>query len=168
MPEEIEEIMDDEENNITSINNYNLINVRSAALTHLICLHVTNIRAHIREQIEMAKSTDKNQTFCYYLEMRSFIDEGCTKVGMFDIGDGNTETNPSGGLFLYTIPYIFTSEALISFLKTVIDITGIREYSHSDSEGMPIVSGISADIRKAAYVQIGKYTVNKQEFVQIW
>ena len=150
---EIEEIMDDEENNIIPINNYNLIEARSAALTHLICLHVTNIRAHIREQIEMARSTNKNQTFCYYLEMRSFVDEECcTKVGMFDIGDGNTETNPSGSLFLYTIPYMFTSEALKSFLKTVIDITGLREYSDSDPEE------VSADTRKAAYMKIGEYT----------
>lgn len=161
MPEEIEEIMDDEENNITSINNYNLIEARSAALTHLICLHVSNIRAHIREQIEMARSADKNQTFCYYLEMRSFINEGCTKVGMFDIGAGNTETNPSESSFLYTIPYIFTTEALKSFLKTVTDITGIREYSDSNPGGTP------TGTCETAYMKIGKYKINKQKFV-IW
>lgn len=159
---EIEEIMDDEENNITPVNNHNLIGIGSDVFTHLICLHKSNIRAHIREQIEMAKSIDKNQTFCYYLEMRSFIDEGCTKVGMFNIGDGNTETNPSGSLFLYTIPYIFTSSALKSFLKTVTDITGIREHSDSNPEEA------SADTRRVAYTKIGKYTVNKQEFVQKW
>lgn len=163
MPEEIEEIMDDDENNTASRNNHTLIEARSAALTHLICLHVTNIRAHIREQIEMARSTDKNQTFCYYLEMRSFVNEGCTKVGMFDIDAGNTETNPSESLFLYTIPYIFTLDALMSFLKTVTDITGIREYNDSD-----LVEGVSTDTYKAAYMKIGKYTVNKQEFVQKW
>lgn len=157
---EIEEIMDDEENNITPINKYNLIEARSAALTHLICLHVTNIRDHIQKQIEMA-STDKNQTFCYHLEMRSFVNEGCTKVGMFDIGDGNTETNPSGSLFLYTIPYILTLDALMSFLKVIVDITGIREYSGSDLEG------VSTDTHKTAYMKIGKYTVYKR-FVQKW
>lgn len=150
MPEEIEEIMDDEENNITPINNYNLINTESDVFTYLICLHMSNIRDHIQEHIEMAKSTNKNQTFCYYLEMRSFVNEGCTKVGMFGIGEGNTETNPSGSLFLYTIPYILTSEALKSFLKTIIDITGIREYSISVPEE------ISTDTRKAAYMNIGK------------
>lgn len=157
MPEEIEEIMDDEENN-----NYILINARSAAFTHLICLHVSNIRAHIQEQIEMARSTDKDQTFCYYLEIRSFINEGCTKVGMFDIGNGNTNTNPSGSLFLYTIPYMFTSDALMSFLKTVTDITGIREYIYSDPKG------VSADTHKVAHMKIGKHTVNKQESVPEW
>lgn len=128
--EEIEEIMDEEENNITSNSNHTQIGIGSISLRSLITLYTPSIRDSIRGQI--ACHIDRKQPFGYYLEMRSFINEGCTKVGMFNIGDGNTESDPDLSLFLYTIPYVFTSDAKIQFLTSVINVTGIHEYITSN------------------------------------
>lgn len=130
---EIEEIMDEEENNTTSNSNHTQIGIGSISLRSLITLYTPSIRDSIREQI--ASHIDRKQPFNYYLEMRSFINEGCTKVGMFNIGDGNTESDPDLSLFLYTIPYVFTSDAIIQFLTSVINVTGIREYTTSNISG---------------------------------
>lgn len=156
--QEIEEIMDEEENNTESNNNNNnLIETGSAAFMYLVILHIPGIRAHIREQITY--HIEDRQPFYYYLEMRSFIDERCTKVGMFGIGDGNTESNPDASMFLYTIPYVFTPDALIQFLTDIIDITGIREYALCNSEGVFVVSGdhtkYSSTNTKKASVELG-------------
>ena len=131
--QEIEEIMDEEENN-----DNNLIEMGSTALMHLATLHIPNIRAYIRKQI--TDHVNNKEQFDYYLEIRSFIDERCTKVGMFDIGDGNTEVNPDASMFLYTIPYVFTTEALRQFLTFTINTTGIHEYAPCKSEGVFIIS----------------------------
>ncbi len=131
--------MDEEENNAESNNaesNNNLIDVGSVTLRCLATLHIPNIRAHIREQI--AFHINNKQPFYYYLEMRSFINERCTKIGMFGIGDGNTESNPEASVFLYTIPFVFTADALIQFLAFIVDITGIREYVPYNSGGFAI------------------------------
>ena len=136
--QEIEEIMDEEENNTASNNDNNLIERGSAALMHLATLHIPNIRAHIQEQI--TDHVNNKEPFEYYLEIRSFIDERCTKVGMFGIGDGNTKSNPDASMFLYTIPYVFTAEALRQFLTLTISITGIREYVPRNSEGVFAIS----------------------------
>lgn len=134
---EIEEIMDEEENNAES-NNNNLIEAGSSALISIASIYMPYIRASIREQIAFHKNN--KQPFCYYLEMRSFINERCTKVGMFGIGDGNTESNLDASIFLHTIPYVFTSDALRQFLALTISGTDIYEYTACDLEGVPIIS----------------------------
>nr|DAM37255.1 MAG TPA: hypothetical protein [Caudoviricetes sp.] len=157
--QEIEEIMDEEENN-TESNNNNLIEAGSSALISIASLYLPDIRANIREQIAFHKNN--KQPFCYYLEMRSFINERCTKVGMFGIGDGNTESNLDASIFLYTIPYVFTGDALIQFLAFIINITGISEYVPRNSRGVFVISGdptkySSTNTKKASVELLSMY-----------
>lgn len=136
--EEITEIMD-EEDDTSLIGNKNLKGLRSTELVTTVCTHVPNIRSRIREQI--IGHIQKKQGFAYYVEIRSFINIGCTKVGMFIIGDGNTATNPECSRFVYTIPHIFTVDVLIHILDTAINITGIREYNTNEPGKKPRVMG---------------------------
>lgn len=137
--EEITEIMDEEENNTSLSGNKNLVGMGSTELITTVTTHVPNIRSHIREQI--IKHIQKDQYFVYYVEIRSFTDRGFTRVGMFDIGDGNTATDPENSKFLYTIPHIFTVSALVHILETALDITGIREYNTNKPGEKPFVNG---------------------------
>lgn len=134
---EIEEIMDEEENN-TESNKNNLVEAGSSTFMSITSLYMSQIRTRIREQI--ASYLSEKKPFYYYLEIRSFINESYTKVGMFSIGDGNTESNPEASMFLYTIPYVFTSDALRQFLALTISVTDIYEYTACDLEGVPIIS----------------------------
>lgn len=154
--EEITEIMDEEENNTSLSGNKNLVGMRSTELITTVVTHVPNIRDHIREQI--IKHIQKSQGFYYYVEIRSFTDRGFTKVGMFDIGDGNTSTDPENSKFLYTIPHIFTVDALVHILQTALDITGIREYNTNKPGEKPFVMGgyASATNTNFAHTRIGK------------
>lgn len=137
--EEIEEIMDEEENNTSLTGNKNLVGMRSTELITTVGTHVPNIRSHIKEQI--IKHIKKQDFFSYYIEIRSFTDRGFTKVGMFNIGEGNTATDPENSKFLYTIPHIFTVDALVRILDTAIDIAGIREYNTNKPGEKPFVIG---------------------------
>lgn len=156
--EEITEIMDEEENNTSLTGNKNLIGMRSTELITTVSTHVQNIRSRIREQI--IKHIQKEQDFYYYVEIRSFTNRGLTKVGMFDIGDGNTATDPENSKFLYTIPHIFTVDALVYILETALDITGIREYNTNKPGEKPFVRGdyASATNTNFAHTGIGKYS----------
>lgn len=139
MIEEITEIMDEEESSTSLHGDKNIIGITSAALRDNIIMHIPAIRAHIREQI--IGHIKKKQSFCYYLEMRSFLNMGYTKVGMFVVGDGNTATDPELSKFLHTIPHVFTPNALKQFLEEVINIRGIREYNIDKPGAMPPVIG---------------------------
>lgn len=155
--EEITEIMDEEENS-TLGGDRNLIGLRSTELVTTVCTHVPNIRSRIRGQ--MIGHIQKKQGFAYYVEIRSFKNIGCTKVGMFTIGDGNTATDPESSKFLYTIPHIFTVDALIHILDTAISITGIREYNTNEPGKKPHVMGAynSPTNTNFAYTVIGRYS----------
>lgn len=154
--EEITEIMDEEENNTSLTGNKNLVGIRSTELITTVTTHVPNIRSHIKEQI--IKHIKKQDFFSYYVEIRSFTDRGFTKVGMFDIGDGNTATDPENSKFLYTIPHIFTVDALIHILETALDITGIREYNTNKPGEKPFVMGGYASVTNTnfAHTRIGR------------
>lgn len=133
--EEVTEIMDEEESIFSK--SMEKIVAGSMLLQGLIMGHTqpirTRIRANIREYIK------NKAAFDFYIEMRSFNTLGTTKVGMFKIGDGNTATDPELSKFIYTIPHIFTEAALCEFLKTIINITGIREYNTVTPGHMPFV-----------------------------
>lgn len=155
--EEITEIMDEEENN-TLGGDRNLKGLRSTELVTTVCTHVPNIRSRIREQ--MIGHIQKKQGFAYYVEIRSFIDRGFTKVGMFTIGDGNTATDPESSKFLYTIPHIFTVDALAHILDTAISITGIREYNTNEPGKKPFIVGARGVTTNTnfAHTVIGRYS----------
>lgn len=155
--EEITEIMD-EENDTSLIGNRNLKGLRSTELVTTVCTHVPNIRSRIREQI--IRHIQKKQGFVYYVEIRSFINIGCTKVGMFIVGDGDTATDPEHSKFVYTIPHIFTVDALIHILDTAISITGIREYNTDEPGKKPrVMAAYSlATNTNFAHTLIGRYS----------
>lgn len=158
MIEEITEIMDEEESSTSLHGDKNIIGITSAALRDNIIMHTPVIRTHIREQI--IGHIKKRQSFCYYLEMRSFLNMGYTKVGMFTIGDGNTATDPELSKFLHTIPHVFTARALEEFLETIINITGIREYNTEKPGAMPpVIGGVNPrNNTNHAKVNIGRYS----------
>lgn len=156
--EEITEIMDEEENNTLLTGDKNLVGTGSLTYETTIATHVPNIRSRIRGQI--IGHIQKKQCFAYYVEIRSFTDRGYTKVGMFAIGDGDTVTDPDNSKFLYTIPYIFTVDALIHILDTAISITGIREYNTNEPGKKPRVMGAycSPTNTNFAHTVIGRYS----------
>lgn len=158
MIEEITEIMDEEESSTSLHCDKNIIGITSAALRDNIIMHVPVIRTHIREQI--IGHIKKRQPFCYYLEMRSFLNMGYTKVGMFTIGDGNTATDPELSKFLHTIPHVFTARALELFLEEVINVHGIREYNIDTPGQMPTVIGGVSPRNNTNYVKVnmGRYS----------
>ena len=156
MIEEITEIMDEEESSTSLHCDKNIIGITSAALMDNIIRHTSVIRAHIREQI--VEHIKKRQSFCYYLEMRSFLNMGYTKVGMFVVGDGNTATDPELSKFLHTIPHVFTPNALEQFLEEVINIRGIREYNINEPGTMPPIIG---DVNPANNTNIAKTYIGR-------
>ena len=158
MIEEITEIMDEEESSTSLHCDKNIIGITSAALRDNIIMHTPVIRTHIREQI--IGHIKKRQSFCYYLEMRSFLNMGYTKVGMFTIGDGNTATDPESSKFLHTIPHVFTVRALELFLEEVINVHGIHEYNTEKPGKMPSVIGEvhPRNNTNFAKVYIGRYS----------